>query len=832
MPTAPGRDRRWSAASLVGALAGLALVVNGALVVAAVRQIARAGAMAGHTHSVIDELQGLLAALQDAETGQRGYLLTGAPEDLEPWHGAETAALARLARLQDLTADDPAQQARIAALRPPLEARLRELRESIELRDRPGGAETAQRMVRSGIGRERLDELRDGIAELTAAERRLLEERTEAARIASRTTVAAHLAAVAVALLLLGAAIVLARSREIALQRAQAHLHRFEVVAGHSRDIVLFMRREDGRILEANAAAAAAYGRSVDALCALHIQDLRGPGTESLTSLQMDQADRGGILFETQHRRGDGSTFPVEVSSQGATVDGVRTLVSIIRDITERKRTEAQLHRTLALLAGERDRLAVTLRSIGDAVISTDAAGRVELLNGVAEVLTGWTTVEAAGLPIDRVFHLVDEESGVRAPSPVASVLVEGSVVGLANHTALRARDGTERPIADSAAPIRDGAGRVSGAVLVFRDQTEERRAESALRQSEARLRRLTEALPQLVWTAEADGSFASFNRRWREYTGQREGEESWDLVLHPDDRERVVGSWREALVSQRDFELEHRLRRADGEYRWFLRRAILLRDDDGGHRWFGTCTDIHDLKVSEEVLRQADRLKEDFLSIASHELRTPLTSLRLQTQLLGRALRGALPDGRAEHHLGRVHAQLDRLEHLVALLLDVSRINAGRVELELDEVDLGQIAREIVHRFGEEAERAGTELHLSAAPVVGRWDRARVDQILTNLVSNAIKYGAQRPVDVDVGEREDVAVVVVRDHGIGIAPEIRSRLFERFERGDNAATYQGLGLGLWIARQMAAAHGGDISVAGTAGGGATFTVSLPRQPR
>jgi signal transduction histidine kinase len=286
-------------------------------------------------------------------------------------------------------------------------------------------------------------------------------------------------------------------------------------------------------------------------------------------------------------------------------------------------------------------------------------------------------------------------------------------------------------------------------------------------------------------------------------------------------------------VASQHEFEVEHRLRRSDGEYRWFLRRAILLRDDDGGHRWFGTCTDIHDLKCSQEILRQADRIKEDFLSMASHELRTPLTSLRLQAQLLARNLRaGKLAEGRAEQVLVRVNAQLDRLEGLVSLLLDVTRINAGRVDLQLAEVDLGQEAGEVVQRFGEEAEHAGIELRLSGRSVLGHWDRARVDQILTNLLSNAIKYGDHRPVEVEVLERDGAALVVVRDHGIGIAAEDRPLLFERFERGENAARFQGLGLGLWIARKMARAHGGEISVAPTVGGGSTFTVHLPRGTR
>ena len=624
---------------------------------------------------------------------------------------------------------------------------------------------------------------------------------------------------------------VAAFSRDItARRRAEEALRRYELVANHSRDIILFLRR-DGRILEANLAAEATYGHTREELRGLSILDLRAQEASAPAADQMAQAEAGGILFETVHRRKDGTTFPVEVSSQGAVVAGERTLVSVIRDITQRRLAEESLHGALRQLAGERDRLSVTLRSIGDAVIATDEAGRVELFNAVAEQLTGWKAEEARGRPIQEVFTIIDEESRLPAVSPVGRVLREGVTLGLANHTALVARDGTERPVADSAAPIRDAQGRVTGVVLVFRDQTEERRAERVLQESEARLRLLAEVLPQLVWTGDEKGNLDFFNQRWRDYTGQAKGAEDWEPALHPDDRERVEALWREAVGRQAAFEIEHRLRRADGEFRWFLRRAILLSHPDGaGGRWFGTCTDIHDLKISQDMLRQADRLKEDFLSMASHEFRNPLTALRLQVELLARRLRKvSAPEARLERQLAVVEAQIDRMEGLLGMLLDVSRINAGRFALELAELDLAELTREAVERFRPEVEATGTELQVRADGVKGRWDRMRLDQVVTNLVSNAIKYGNRLPVEVEVAERGDAAVLVVRDHGIGIQPESLAAIFERFERGGNVGAVQGLGLGLWIVRKLVEAHGGEVSVASIPGAGSTFTVVLPR---
>jgi len=481
-------------------------------------------------------------------------------------------------------------------------------------------------------------------------------------------------------------------------------------------------------------------------------------------------------------------------------------------------------------LAAERDRLAVTLRSIGDAVIATDVAGHVTLLNWVAENLTGWKNEEALGRPVEEVFRILSQETRAPLASAVDQVVRGGIAVGLPHRTALVSRDGRERPIADSAAPIRDARGEITGVVLVFRDQTEERRAELVLLESEARLRLLAEALPQLVWTTNTEGRLDYFNQRWRDYTGQAPGEEDWEPVIHPEDRERVAALWRDAVLQQRDFDVEHRIRRADGEFRWFLRRAIRLPDSPGKSRWFGTCTDIHDLKVSQEVLRKADRMKADFIAMASHEFRTPLAALRLQMDLMERSVqKGMGHDEKIEHQVAVMNRQIDRINGLLEVLLDASRIDAGRFALDLSRLDLAEVVGDVVQRFEREAADAGTALRLHSHSVSGLWDRKRLDQIITNLVSNAIKYGNGQAVEVDIEESGATAILTVRDHGIGIPAESQLLVFERFERAANAQGFQGLGLGLWIAKQLVEAHGGKISIASAPGVGSTFTVALPR---
>ena len=254
-------------------------------------------------------------------------------------------------------------------------------------------------------------------------------------------------------------------------RRAEAALRRYELLAAHSRDIILFMRRDDGRILDSNAAAAAVYGYSREEFLALTIQDLRAPDTRSLTAEQMAQADARGILFETVHRRKDGSTFPVEVSSQGATIDGTRTLISVIRDITERVRAETALRES-----EERYRGLVELAP--DAVI-VHQDGRIVYANASALRLYGAKSFEQlCGKDILELVHL-DEREAVRAR---LQLVQDGGIAPLDVFRHVRL-DGQEVPVEATAAPLNWQGKRAVQAII--RDITERRRAEHALRRSQ-----------------------------------------------------------------------------------------------------------------------------------------------------------------------------------------------------------------------------------------------------------------------------------------------------------------------------------------------------------
>lgn len=243
--------------------------------------------------------------------------------------------------------------------------------------------------------------------------------------------------------------------------------------------------------------------------------------------------------------------------------------------------------------------------------------------------------------------------------------------------------------------------------------------------------------------------------------------------------------------------------------------------------------------KAEQERLRLAQaqealRLRDEFLGIAAHELRTPLTTLRLRIQTLQAEASAAPPtDALKESVLDRLEKaarSVTRLAELVETLLDVTRIEQGRVSLALARCDAAEVVGEAVADFADQAEKAGCALELArcdSAPV--DWDRFRIEQVIHNLLVNASKYGAGRPITISLAAEADSVVLRISDRGIGIPEEERPRIFERFERASGAQSFAGMGLGLYIARHLVEAHGGTIGVESAVGQGSTFFVRLPR---
>lgn len=359
-------------------------------------------------------------------------------------------------------------------------------------------------------------------------------------------------------------------------------------------------------------------------------------------------------------------------------------------------------------------------------------------------------------------------------------------------------------------------------------------------RSQEERNRQLAESIPQMVWTSRPDGTHEFFNSRWIEYTGLVPNHtNNWLDPIHPEDRPRIESGWEESLRERRPFEAECRVRRiSDSSYRWHLARAVPVRDTSNEViGWVGTFTDIEDQKRAETELKNTIRSRDEFFSIASHELKTPLTSLKLRADIFDREIRRATGETIAKEAvidaLDFFNGQLFRLENLVENLLDISRIRLKKFEVRIQKVDLAAIVRETANRLRDQAAMVGSTIDVYAPDSLqGYWDRMRMEQLLTNLLSNAIRYGNGQPISLSLFDEGKNVKIIVEDQGIGIAEEVGARIFEPFERGvSRSKAAPGLGIGLFVVKQIVDAHQGKVWAEKKKEQGSRFIVELPRGP-
>ena len=489
-------------------------------------------------------------------------------------------------------------------------------------------------------------------------------------------------------------------------------------------------------------------------------------------------------------------------------------------------------------LAAERERLRITLASIGDAVISTDAECRVTYLNEVAEALTGWTQAEAAGRPLPDVFHIINEQTRQPAENPALQALRGGVAVGLANHTVLIARDGTEWPIDDSAAPMLDESGAPVGVVLVFRDVTRRRRDE----ETRARLAAIVDSSEDAIISKTLDSVIRTWNtgaERLFGYTAEEAVGRPITLII-PTDR---LDEEQEILARlTRGERIEHfeTVRRAkDGRQLDISLTVSPIRDAEG--RIIGASKVARDvtarkraaeaLQASEQALREADRRKDEFLALLAHELRNPLAPLRNGLQVM------RLASGDADV-VAKTRDMMDRqLSHMVRLiddLLDVSRISSNKMELRRTRVLLADVVSSAVETARPALEAAGHELTVSLPPepVHLEADLTRLAQVFGNLLNNSAKY-TERGGKIRLAAVRDggQVVVTVQDTGIGIPAFALPNIFHLFSQVDRSIERStgGLGIGLALVKGFVEMHGGTVEAASPGQGkGSTFTVRLP----
>jgi len=495
--------------------------------------------------------------------------------------------------------------------------------------------------------------------------------------------------------------------------------------------------------------------------------------------------------------------------------------------------------------------LAVTLASIGDAVLTTNNQGRITRMNAVAETLTGWRAADAIGRPLEDVFVVIDIQTHGKVENPVRRVLREGVVTSLANML-LASADGRTIPIDDSAAPIRSDDGRMAGAIMVFRDITERRRSEDARNQRDLSARQLAaivESSDDAIVSKDLESTIRSWNRGAEHIFGYTAAEMIGRSirVIIPDDRwSEEDDVLRQIRRGEKVDHFETVRRRKDGsEVPVSLTISPIYSSDGVVIGASKIARDISDRKQVEAERAQmllleqharteverASRLKDDFLATLSHELRTPLNAVLGYAQLL---TSGALTVERIPHAYQAIQRNAQAQARLVESLLDLSRVLAGKLELSVEDITLSTPLEAAIDAVRPDAARKGIVLDVSprARTLSVSGDPVRLQQVFWNLLTNAIKFTPSGGrVSVRAIPDGAYARVEISDTGCGIAGELLPYVFDRFRqaKGEAARVGGGLGLGLALVREMVHAHGGTVSAQSEGEGhGSTFTITLP----
>jgi PAS domain S-box-containing protein len=381
--------------------------------------------------------------------------------------------------------------------------------------------------------------------------------------------------------------------------------------------------------------------------------------------------------------------------------------------------------------------------------------------------------------------------------------------------------------------PVFGANGEVEAIAGTTRDVTERKLAEERIRESEERLRFMAESVPEKIFTAKPSGETDYFNQQWMTYTGltfENLREWNWTELVHPEDAAESLRLWRHSVESGEPFQFTHRIRRADGAYRWHLSRAHAMRAIDGKvTMWIGSSTEIQEQKDTEESLRRANEDLEQFAYAATHDLQEPLRSVKIYSDLLARRY-GPRLDGEGREFLKYLHGGAARMERLVRDLLAYTHV--GQLETPVELTDAGDCLRVAVANLAGAIDESGARISSDPLPAV-KVHHTHLQQVFQNLIGNAIKY--RRPdtdpaVHVTARWGKGHWHFTVADNGIGIEPHHHERIFGLFKRLHTNDKYSGTGVGLALCQRIVERNGGRIWVASEPGNGSQFHFTLPAQ--
>jgi len=597
------------------------------------------------------------------------------------------------------------------------------------------------------------------------------------------------------------------------------------VLTDSVKDYAIFVLDHTGRVMTWNRGAQNIKGYSPAEIIGEHFSRFYTPEDRKAgrpAQLLAGAAREGRVEDEGFRVRKDGTRFwaDVIISALRTEQGELRGFVKVTRDLTTRRMAEEQLRES-------EERLRLMIDSVKEyAIFMLTPEGRVSTWNLGAERLKGYTQAEIVGQHFSR-FYPPEENALGKAQRELEIAAREGRF----EEEGIRVRkDGTRFWANVVLSAVRDHQGRLLGFAKVTRDMTDRRRGE----EETAQRARQQAAVAELGLYALQTGDLNALLERAILSARKVLGLEEIAIVNTPSDGDHI-----QVPIHASD-------RKADAYgYLTVARRSLTGGDTSFLQAVANVLAAAISRSEMEQQLRSAERAnseerarteqaqqalrqRDEFISVAAHELRTPLTALHLKLQGLERKMRGS--DRKEAAQVTAAVRQTDRLARLIDRLLDVSRISQGRLEMTREEFDLAAMVRQVAEDFREPAEQAQAPLELEVPEALeGCWDRLRLEQVLVNVLSNAVKYGGGQPIQVKLSGDEERVRFEVADRGIGISPEDIGRIFGRFERATSLRHYGGMGLGLYISRHIVEGHGGTISVSSEQGKGSTFVVELPR---
>jgi PAS domain S-box-containing protein len=616
--------------------------------------------------------------------------------------------------------------------------------------------------------------------------------------------------------------------------------------------IPIIMHAEDGQVL--------LLSRTWTELTGYHINDVPDFDTWLTKTVYGEGAnavrDHMRALFDGQKksinvefpvRALDGSVrfWSFSASSPGTLMDGRRFIVGMAVDITDRKKAQEALKES-------EQRWATTLASVGDAVIATDLAGRITFMNGVAEELTGWTLIEALKKPVKEILHIINEQTRIIVENPIDRALKEGVIVGLANHTVLLRKDGSEVPIDDSGAPIKDKDGNTTGVVLIFRDITERKKGEKILEEYRGSLEKLAEeqkkklgiaslyarnlieaSLDPLV-TVSKDGKIIDVNKATEDVTGYSHeelvGSDFWVFFTEPEEVLNVHKKvFTEGFVKDISLGMKHKT----GRITKVVYNALIYRNPEGEIQGvFAAARDTTELRKAQEEARESTRKLKEAERLAAigttagmvgHDIRNPLQAIASDVYLAETDLAG-MPEGEAKEGMKESLAGIEKnVEYIDKIVQDLQDF-ARPLNPKIEESDLKQILEAMISKNGiPENVKVKIDVDESARKI--RADAYYLNRILSNLVTNSVQAMPKGgKLTIKAYKEAGDPILSVQDTGVGIPKNIQDKMFNVMFTTKS----KGQGFGLPVVKRMTESLGGNVSFKSEEGKGTTFTIRLP----